>query len=83
MHEENHTAHLAALERARAALGAFQPTLDRPVTVHLLNMAAISRNRPYSNLIVLKISDSSTPSREFGRPSSRPPWLGLTPTLTG
>jgi hypothetical protein len=57
MSEENLSAHLAALERAQAALGELQPTLSHPVTVHLLNMGALWRKRHYSNLVLVKISE--------------------------
>jgi len=55
--EENLSAHLAALERAKAALGELQPALSHPVSVHLLNLGVLWRKRHYRNLVLVKVSE--------------------------
>lgn len=49
-------AHFAGLQNARETLQTHAPWLDRPVTVHLLNMGALWRRRDDRNLTLVKIS---------------------------
>ncbi|HOX04732.1 MAG TPA: hypothetical protein P5555_19970 [Candidatus Paceibacterota bacterium] len=55
--EENLAAHLAALERARAALEDCPPRFTSPIVLHLVNMRALWRKRPYSNLVLFQVSE--------------------------
>lgn len=58
MDEANLAAHLAALERAKAALRSSPPTAGLPVSVHLLNLgSALWRKRQYTNVVLLKVSE--------------------------
>lgn len=55
--EENLAAHLAALERAQAALKDYPPRFAFPVVMHMLNMRPLWRKRPYSNLVLFQANE--------------------------
>jgi hypothetical protein len=55
--DDNFGLHLEALRRARCALAEHQSQLVLPVHVHLVGVNVIWRKKPFSNAVLLKVSE--------------------------